>query len=715
MAAAVLCLSSVLFAAGEAQAWPIPYEVQRFSGLERPLYVTGDGSGTRLYILEKGGRIWVTPPDSQDYELFLDLSDKVSTTGEQGLLGLAFSPDYASSREFYVGYTNTLGNTVIARLERDPVDPDKALPASSQTILPIIQPFTNHNGGWMAFGPDGYLYISSGDGGSSGDPQNNAQDLGTLLGKVLRIDVVGEATYAVPADNPFVGTSGARPEIWARGLRNPWRCSIDPSGNLWIGDVGQNAREEVDFQAASSSGGQNYGWNRWEGSQPYPPGAPTPSRSGFTFPVFEYRTGTDGDAVVGGYVYRGSTHPGMQNTYYAGDFGNGRIWGIRRSGSTFSSRLLLDTGMRISSFGEADDGTLFVCSFLGGKVYELRDAETYSDRLWAPDRYSTAVRIARSAYDPAGTGAWPGVAHVILASGEDRAAADPLAAAGLCWAYDAPLVLTTASRVPSDVRNAIAEMVKANGTVTLHVVGGKVSVPWARIQEIRAHVSSSLGISASQAAARVRYDRPTPNGNRYELAASIARRMQFVEANVPGKTMADAALIANGADPTKFFDPLALSPIAAANGAPILLVAKDGVPSATRNYLLADSPTEVVIGGGPATVSWSTGAAVGATTRWYGPDRYYTATAIANGAVAKGWLDDSAAGIAAKLPDAMTGGSTIGANQRGVLLITQGERLTNTTASWLAANRASITDCYVFGGPASIDDEVRRGIARALD
>jgi hypothetical protein len=276
-------------------------------------------------------------------------------------------------------------------------------------------------------------------------------------------------------------------------------------------------------------------------------------------------------------------------------------------------------------------------------------------------------------------------------------------------------MLTSSSFTPFDVQKVISEIVDANGEVTLHIVGGTVSVPWSRVNEIRAFVAADLGLSAGEAAAKVKYDRLTPNTDRYTLSATIAHRMQDVAATDPDKTMVDAALVANGADATKFFDPLALSPIAAANGAPILLVTQNSVPGSTSSYLAAESPAEVIIGGGPATVSWPTGAAVGATARWYGPDRYYTATAIANGATGKGWLEAKAAGVAAKIPDAVTGGAAIGNRRQGVLLVTQGEQLTSTASAWLEARSAEVTTCLVFGGPVSVDDDVRRGIARALE
>jgi subtilisin family serine protease len=311
-------------------------------------------------------------------------------------------------------------------------------------------------------------------------------------------------------------------------------------------------------------------------------------------------------------------------------------------------------------------------------------------RLADKDRFTTAVQIAREGYDPAGNKTWPGVDSVIIASGDDRAAADPLAAAGLCWAYDAPLLLVSASFTPVQVKAAIKEIAAQNaGRVNVYIVGGPVSVPDSRYSDIANYVGWSE-LSKKRVA----------GSDRYATAAAIARQMR----NAKGAT--DKVLIANGADSTKFFDALALSPIAAQNGYPIIPVSATSVPSASRSILREIGPNEVIIGGGPKTVTSTAKSSIKSITgvtpqQWYGPDRYYTATAIANNAVARGWLSDQAVGVAAKLPDALTGGSMVG-SQNGVLLITQSDRLTNTTAGWIASHSGSISDAYVFGGTKSV-------------
>lgn len=342
-------------------------------GFGQPLYVTGAGDGSdRLFVVEKTGRIWIVRDGETLATPFLDLSARVSTESEQGLLGLAFSPSFADDGLFWVDFTDENGATVLASFA---ANGDRADPASEQTWLSFGQPYKNHNGGMIAFGPDGHLYVATGDGGSGGDPEGNGQDPGTLLGKLLRLNVLFDASetretvYGIPDDNPFVGQDGARSEIWALGLRNPWRFSFDrETGDLWIGDVGQNAWEEIDFQPASSSGGENYGWNVYEGSHPYPADS-TPPEGDFAAPVIEYDRAT-GTSVTGGYVYRGPERS-LTGIYFYADFSVGRVWGARRApDGAVETRELLDTDMNIASFGEGDDGSLYVVD-LNGSVHRL--------------------------------------------------------------------------------------------------------------------------------------------------------------------------------------------------------------------------------------------------------------------------------------------------------------------------------------------------------
>lgn len=341
------------------------------TGLQNPLYVThaGDESG-RVFIVEQTGRIWVLENDTVLETPFLDLSDIVSQNAltsysERGLLGLAFSPDYANDGTFWVNYTDDArGTTYIARY-RVSDDPNIADKDSGLVIFSIEQPFPNHNGGHMAFGPDGYLYVAMGDGGAAGDPLQAGQDLGQLLGKILRLDVVGQDAYTVPESNPFVNDANAAPEIWAYGVRNPWRFSFDrATGDLYIADVGQNLWEEVNFQPAESTGGENYGWNIFEGGHPYAMGTPPEN---MVYPIVEYDHSSGGHcSVTGGYVYRGEALPDLQGVYLFGDFCSGQIWATYlQTDGLWMTIPFMDFDFPISSFGEDADGELYVVDYSG--------------------------------------------------------------------------------------------------------------------------------------------------------------------------------------------------------------------------------------------------------------------------------------------------------------------------------------------------------------
>jgi glucose/arabinose dehydrogenase len=351
-------LSLALLAAGPVAAQPAISLVPVAQGLGRIAAVThaGDGSG-RLFLTRQTGQVLILEGGAVLPTPFLDISGLVSCCGERGLLSVAFHPDYAENGFFYVDYTDVAGNTVVARYSVSAGDPNRADPASARVILTQVQPFENHNGGQLQFGPDGRLYIGLGDGGSADDPQGNGQNRATLLGKLLRIDVDTGNPYAIPPDNPFVGQLGTRPEIWALGLRNPWRFSFDRvTGDMWVADVGQSSREEVDFEPAGSTGGRNYGWAQMEGSIcRLPPGG----CASFTAPLLEYDHSL-GCSITGGYRYRGIRFPSLAGVYLFGDFCSGRIWGARESGGGWTVSQLLDTNLPISTFGEDEDGTLYV-------------------------------------------------------------------------------------------------------------------------------------------------------------------------------------------------------------------------------------------------------------------------------------------------------------------------------------------------------------------
>jgi glucose/arabinose dehydrogenase len=339
------------------------------TGLDAPVGVTnaGDGSG-RLFILEQAGVIRIFQNGNLLPTPFLDIRNRVLSGGERGLLGLAFHPQYAQNGYFYINYTNLQGNTVIARYQVSANDPNRADPSSEKRLIFVQQPFPNHNGGEVTFGPDGYLYLGLGDGGSQGDPNGNGQSLNTLLGKILRIDVNHGDPYAIPPNNPFQGKGKA--EIWAYGLRNPWRFSFDgATGDLYIGDVGQDLWEEIDFLPAGSPGGTNFGWNYMEASHPYDNHTP-PQGLKLTGPVAEY-SHEFGCAVAGGYVYRGKQLPGWQGVYLFGDYCSGIVWGLLRSpDGTWQQKQLYQNVGRISSFGEDEAGEIYLTD-LNGNLFQL--------------------------------------------------------------------------------------------------------------------------------------------------------------------------------------------------------------------------------------------------------------------------------------------------------------------------------------------------------
>lgn len=354
--------------------FPVPgnYQWLQIAGnLLRPIGLAnaGDGLG-RLFIIEQAGVIRVL----QDGDLlpvpFLDISDQVDCCGERGLLGLAFHPEYARNGEFFVHYSDLNGDTVLARFQVDLAErPDQADPDSQVIILRVAQPYGNHNGGTVAFGLDGYLYLGLGDGGSGGDPLGNAQNLDSLLGKLLRLDVDSGDPYAIPPDNPYAQGGGA-PEIWTSGLRNPWRFSFDRlTGDLFIGDVGQSSWEEIDFLPAGGPGGANFGWNYREGAHPFSTSSP-PGELLLTDPVAEY--GRDqGITVIGGVVYRGGQLPEWEGIYLYGDYGSGFIWGLfQGADGSWRNAVLFETGSSITSFGQDENGEVYYVD-LAGNLFRL--------------------------------------------------------------------------------------------------------------------------------------------------------------------------------------------------------------------------------------------------------------------------------------------------------------------------------------------------------
>jgi glucose/arabinose dehydrogenase len=355
------------------------------AGLVQPVDIAhaGDGSG-RLFIVERAGRVWVVDDGAIQPTAFLDIRGRVrAVAAEQGLLGIAFPPGFTGDGPVYVYYTSEAGPTAVGAVlagdtivSRFTVDGGLADPSTEAILLHVAQPFANHNGGQLAFGPDGYLYIALGDGGSSGDPQGHGQNTGTLLGALLRIDVESDPVpdlYVIPADNPLVDEPGARGEIWAFGLRNPWRFSFDrETGDLYIGDVGQESYEEINFQPAASGGGENYGWNIMEGMHCYPPPTVGCDQQGLTLPVAEYDNASGDCAVTGGYVYRGAQYPALQGYYLYGDYCSGRIRGFRIDpDGAAQDAFMTETGRAISTFGEDEDGNLYLADYNNGILFRI--------------------------------------------------------------------------------------------------------------------------------------------------------------------------------------------------------------------------------------------------------------------------------------------------------------------------------------------------------
>lgn len=378
-AGTLVCLS-LLAACGssDGQRTPAAADIaleEVATGFANPVHIaSGDGTG-RLFVVEQRGAVRAIENGGPAAETFLDISAKVESGGEKGLLSVAFHPRYAENREFFVDYTTRIDGQLTSIVSRWREAGGRADPASEEVLLAIEQPFDNHNGGQLAFGPDGFLYIGKGDGGSGNDPLDHGQNPGTLLGAVLRIDVDRSdppLAYRIPPDNPFVGQAGSRGEIWAYGLRNPWRFSFDaPTGLLYLGDVGQGAREEIDV----IDKGGNYGWRVMEGDVCTPGVDPDCDPTGFIPPIHTYATGELGRSVTGGFVYRGVSVPALVGLYLYADYVSGRVWGLRYDGARVTEqRELLRTSYRISTFGQDDEGELYLADHAGGRIFRIVSA-----------------------------------------------------------------------------------------------------------------------------------------------------------------------------------------------------------------------------------------------------------------------------------------------------------------------------------------------------
>ena len=343
------------------------------TGIHRPIdFVEIPDDSNRFLIVEQRGIIQLMVDGELQPTPFLNLQDRVYFPDgytEQGLLGLALDPNFVENGRFYVNYTskNPRGMTKVSRFELSPDNPNAGDPSSESIIITVAQPYANHNGGMLDFGPDGYLYISFGDGGSADDPQGHGQNLRTLLGTIARVDVTSASPYLIPDDNPFVEGTQALPEIWAYGLRNVWRFSFDiQTGDLYLADVGQNEYEEVNFQPTDSPGGENYGWNVFEADEVFR----APAIDNTVMPVASY-SHSQGCSISGGYVYRGESLPELDGYYLYGDFCNGQVWWlVRDDDGNWHSDILFDTDMEISGFGQDTDGEVYILDHRGG-IYKI--------------------------------------------------------------------------------------------------------------------------------------------------------------------------------------------------------------------------------------------------------------------------------------------------------------------------------------------------------
>jgi glucose/arabinose dehydrogenase len=343
-------------------------------GLGTVVHLASPPGDARLFVVEQQGHVRVIENGAVLPTPFLSIPERISAGGERGLLSVAFHPHYAQNGFFYVNYTDTRGDTRVERYHVS-ADRNRADPGSATTILQVVQPYSNHNGGLVAFGPDGKLYVGMGDGGGGGDPDGNGQDPLQLLGKMLRLDVDAGTPYGIPADNPYVGQAGRRPEIWAMGMRNPWRFSWDRAANLlYVADVGQNRLEEVDV-APAGQGGLNYGWNTMEGDDCYEPSSGC-NRNGLLLPAVTY-THDDGCSVTGGFVYRGQDIPALRGHYLYADYCEGWIRSFRYENGRATDARTWDTLQNvgnISSFGEDARGELYVLAH-DGSVYKIVAAQ----------------------------------------------------------------------------------------------------------------------------------------------------------------------------------------------------------------------------------------------------------------------------------------------------------------------------------------------------
>jgi putative cell wall-binding protein/glucose/arabinose dehydrogenase len=669
-----LVLTVLIVAATAAPALAAPEIVideDFISGVSGPVYVDAPVGDDRVFVVEIGGRIEIHDHITGAFiGTFLDVGPSglnlIRAGGEQGLMGLAFHPNYAANGKFYLDYIDRLSSPGDVHVVEFTVsgDPNVADPASYRHLLTIAQPRSNHNGGAIAFGSDGYLYIASGDGGKQNDPDNNAQSTSTLLGKILRIDIDTGSPYGIPDGNPYKGVPGLD-EIWALGLRNPWRISFDPlKGDLYIGDVGQGAREEVDAIGPTHAGA-NFGWRILEGDICHEPSSGCAQPAGYVGPIHDYTITSTTRSVIGGQVYRGSVLPDIDGTYFYTDFYTDELWSLEYSGGSGGTvgnlvnwEPIVGPISAVAGIGTDGHGEIYLASW-AGRVSKL---VLGTDRHWGPDRYSTAANISAEAFPG-------GASTVYVAFGEDFP--DALGAAAAAAEAGGPVLLTKTNSIPASTTAELARL----APTTIVVVGGPAVVSDAVLAQLGAFASTVERHSGA---------------NRYATAADISARA------FPGG--ASTVYVALGED---FPDALGAAAAAAQAGGPVLLTLTDSIPAATAAELTRLNPTTIIVAGGPAVVSDAVVASLGAygtVERHSGADRYATAASISAQAFGGGASTVYVA-YGGDFPDALGAAAAAAAANGPVLLVRTGS-IPGATATELT--RLAPDTIIVSGGPGVI-------------
>ena len=628
------------------------------TGFSAPVYVDAPTGEFRLFVVEQGGVIRIIDNGAVLPDPFLDISSRVRWSGEQGLLGIAFHPDFASNGRFFVHYSNNSGNTVIAEY-RVGSDPNRADPSSARTLLTVTQPAGNHNGGSIAFGSDGYLYIGLGDGGGGNDTYGNGQNTGTLLGSILRIDA--DSGAAAPG-NPFG-------KIWAYGLRNPWRMSFDSvTGALYIGDVGQSAREEI---TVVTTPGANLGWPIMEGSICRPPTSACTLPPDYVGPIYDYQLNPGPRSVTGGYVYRGSDLPDLVGTYFYADIYEGEIRSFENVGGTAKNpQNWSDQLGRIpylASFGTDGAEELYAVS-LSGSIYRFVAGVP---RLSGDNRYATSVEVARQAFPS------PRVAYVV--TGENWPDALMAGSRG-----DGPVLLTRPDDIPSVVRSELTRI----GTLDeIFVIGGPAAVSDRVVTQLAPYATTITRLAGA---------------TRYETAAAFSQRFQSAPRTV---------YVATGENHP---DALVTAAAAGASNSPLLLTGLNSVPTSTTRELSRLQPTEIIVVGGEAVISPGVFAILEgyATTvrRIAGRDRFATASAVSADTFGPGTPVYVATGLDA--PDALVSAAAAVSVGGPVLLLTDSTVPTPTSNELVRLRPPSI---FLVGGVAVVDRQTQADLAAFVD